>query len=193
MSVLASSRKCLDTDRKFSKVLFTEVSNDLKVFSDEEWESVKETLEYKKILIAVYIRTNIDNLVLLIDEDNKIASISNVPTFVSDSGIYPNILVDSGLICAKNLIESVFSFKNTEAMQRLVMNSVCYPVGAVETSKKYVLVFNVVLSNTLLVDSDISLKQGFHFHPIETLCLTDSLQKEISESLIIVKSEDNKK
>ena len=191
MSILASKRGCLEFDRKFSKELFTEVSDNLKVFTDEEWESVKDTLEYKKVLIAVYIRTDTENLVLLIDKD-RFANISNVPPFIIDSGLYPHVLVDAGLICGKSLIDSVFSFKSAEAMKRLVMKSTCYPVGAVETLKKYVLVFNVILSESLLRDPEISLKQGFHFHPIESLCLTDLLQKDISESLIIVKSEDKK-
>lgn len=191
MSVLASKRGCLEFDRKFSKELFTEVSDNLKVFTDEEWESVKDTLEYKKVLIAVYIRTDTENLVLLVDKD-KFANISNVPPFIVDSGVYPHVLVDAGLICGKSLIDSAFSFKSAEAMKRLVMKSTCYPVGAVETLKKYVLVFNVILSESLLRDPEISLRQGFHFHPIESLYLTDLLQKDISESLIIVKSEDKK-
>lgn len=191
MSVLASKRGCLEFDRKFSKELFTEVSDNLKSFTDEEWESIKETREYKKVLVAVYIRTDVDNLVLLVDKD-KFTNIFDVPTFISDSGLYPHILVDSGLVCGKSFIDSVFSFKSEEAMKRLVMKSTCYPVGAVETSKKYVLVFNVVLSESLLRDPEIVLNQGFHFYPIESLNLTDSLQREISESLIIVKSEDKK-
>lgn len=191
MSVLASSRGCLDTDRKFSKELFTKVSENLKVFTDEEWKSVKETLDYKKVLIAVYIRTDVDNLVLLIDKD-KFANISNVPPFIVDSGLYPHILVDSGLICGKSLIDLAFNFKSAEAMKRLVVHSTCYPVGAVETSKKYVLVFNVVLSESLLKDPEITLKQGFYFRPIETLHPLDSLQRDISESLVLVKGEDKK-
>lgn len=192
MSVLASKRCCTEYDRKFSKELFTEVSDNLKVFTDEEWESIKDTLEYKKVLVAVYIRTDVDNLVLMLDRD-KFSHLSNVPPFVVDSGLYPHILIDSGLICAKNLIDNAFSFKSEEAMKRLAVKSTCYPVGAVETSKKYVLVFNAVLSTDLLTDKDIVLKQGFHFKPIETLYLTDELQREISESLVIVKSEDKKK
>lgn len=191
MSILASKRGCLEFDRKFSKELFTEVTENLKVFTDEEWESIKETREYKKILIAVYVRTDVDNLVLLIDKD-KIANIQNVPPFISNSGLYPHILVDAGLVCGKSFIDTAFSFKSAEAMKRLVVNSTCYPVGAVETSKKYVLVFNVVLSESLLRDTEISLNQGFHFYPIETLHLTDLLQGDIAKSLILVKSEDKK-
>ena len=189
MSILASTSEHI-SDRGFSKELFTEVSKNLKVFTDEEWDSIKDTLEYKKVLIAVYVRT-VDNLVLLIDKD-KFANISNVPPFMCNCGLYPNILVDAGLVSSKSFIESVFNFKYASSAERFVVNSTCYPVGAVETSKKYVLVFNVVLSDTLLSDTEISLKQGFYFHPIESLHPTDSLQKEISESLVIVKSEDKK-
>ena len=191
MSVLISHRNS-DSDRKFSKELFTEVVENLKAIPDEEWETTKDMLADKKVLIAVYVRTDKENLVLMVDED-KFASVSNVPPFIANGGIYPNILVDSGLVCGKSLIDQAFNFKSAEAMKRLVMNSTCYPVGAVETLKKYVAVFNVIVSEDLLTDSEIILNQGYYFRPIETLCLTDSLQSEISESLIIVKSEDKKK
>ena len=192
MSVLISHRKYLECDRKFSKGLYSEVVENLKVLPDEEWESTKDMLADKKVLIAVYVRTDKDNLVLMVDKD-KFASVSNVPPFIANGGLYPNILVDSGLVCGKNLIDQAFHFKSAEAMKKLVMNSTCYPVGAVETSKKYVAVFNVIISEDLLTDTEISLNQGYHFRPIETLCLTDSLQSEISESLVIVESEDKKK
>lgn len=188
MSILASKRGGFE--RKFSKELFTEVAENLKVFTDEEWASIvnDETVfnDHKEVLIAVYIRTDVENLVLLINKES-FASISNVPSFITDSGIYSQSVIDAGLICSKSLIDTAFNFKSAEAMKRLVVNSVCFPVGAVETPKNYVLVFNVVMSENLLRDTEISLNAGFHFHPIESLCLTDSLQKEISESLILVK------
>lgn len=190
MSILASKKGSRDYDRKFSKELFSAVADNLTVFSDDEWESINsdETAvkEHKKVLIAVYIRTDKDNLVLTLDK-GKFAQVSNVPPAVAHGGLYPSILVDSGLICAKSLLDQAFTVSSEEALKRLVFNSTCYPVGAVETSKKFVLVFNVVLSVDLLRDPEISLNSGFHFHPIETLSLTDSLQSEISESLILVK------
>lgn len=189
MSILASNSGGLNIDSKFSKELFTKVAENLKVFTDEDWELIKNTSEYKKVLIAVYVRTDKDNLVLMVDKD-KFASISNIPPFIIESGVYANTLIDVGLLCGKTLIDKVFDFHSSEAMNRLVAFSTCYPVGAVETSKKYVLVYNVIISESLLRDSEISLKQGFYFCPIESLCLTDSLQKEISESLIIVKEGD---
>lgn len=189
MSVLVSSSGRLDTHTEFSKELFTEVSQNLKVFTDEEWESVKDNPEYKNILIAVYIRTDVDNLVLLIDKE-KFARISNVPPFISDSGLYPNILLDIGFLYGKSLVESAFSFKSSESLKRFVGNSTCYPVGAVDTANNYVLVFNVVISEKLLRDTEIVLNQGFHFYPIDNLSVTDSLQKAISKSLIIVKGDD---
>lgn len=193
MSVLASKKGCLEHDRKFSKELFTAVADNLKVFTDEEWVTDRNTLDYKKVLIAVYVRTDVDNLVLLTDKDSKIALVSNVQPFILNSGLYPNILIDSGIVSAKNVIDVAFSFKSEEAMKRLVTHSTCYPVGAVETSKSYVLVFSVVLSADLLRDQEITLNEDFHFKPIETLHLTDLLQRDISESLVIVKSEDKKK
>lgn len=192
MSVLVSSIKHLEHDRKFSKGLYTEIQENLKAMTDEEWETTKDMIADKKVLIAVYVRTDKENLVLMVDSD-KFASISNVPDFITDSGLYPNTLIDAGLVCAKSLIDQAFHFKSAEAMKRLVMKSACYPVGAVETSKKYIPVFNVVIAEDLLRDTDISLNKGFHFSPIESLCLTDSLQREISESLVIVKSEEAKK
>ena len=189
MSVLVSSSGRLDTHTEFSKELFTEVSQNLKVFTDEEWESVKDNPEYKNILIAVYVRTDVDNLVLLIDKE-KFARISNVPPFISDSGLYPNILLDIGFLYGKSLVESAFSFKSSESLKRFVGNSTCYPVGAVDTANNYVLVFNVVISEKLLRDTEIVLNQGFHFYPIDNLSVTDSLQKAISKSLVIVKGDD---
>lgn len=189
MKIIASKRVSSDSSIKFSKELFRGVSSDLTVFSEEEWESYKDN--YKEVQFAVYARTDTDNLVLLLDKD-KFASIKKAPFFVANSGLYPNILVDSGLICGKSFIDFAFDFKSKEAMERLVAHSICYPVGAVETSEKYVLVFNIVLSESLLRDPEISLKQGLHFYHIETLHTADSLQKAISESLIIVKSEDKK-
>lgn len=188
MSVLISHRKYLEyeCDRKFSKSLYSEVVENLKVLPDEEWENTKDTIDNKKVLIAVYVRTDKDNLVLMVDKD-KFASVSNVPPFVVDGGIYPNMLADAGLVCGKSLIDQAFHFKSEEAMKRLVMKSTCYPVGAVETSRKYVVVFNVIISEDLLKDTEISLNQGYYFRPIESLYLTDLLQREISESLVIVK------
>ena len=193
MSVLISHKGDLTPDHRFSKELFTAVSENLKVLTDEEWDATnKDMIVEKKVLIAVYIRTNEDNLVLMVDND-RFADVFNVPDFISNCGLYPHILVDSGLICAKNLIDLAFTFKSEGAMKRFVTNSTCFPVGAVETSKKYVAVFNAVLSVDLLRDHEIVLNKGFHFRPIETLHLTDELQREISESLVIVKSEDKKK
>lgn len=191
MSVIASKRGHLDYDREFSKELFNEVADNLAIFTDEEWESIKDTLDYKEVLVAVYIRTNVENLVLLVDKE-KFSHISNIPSFVSSSGLYPHLLIDAGLICGKNLIDLAFSFKSPKATERFVYSSTCYPVGAVETSKKYVLVYNVVIDETLLRDTEISLNEGFHFCPIDTLIVEDILQREISKSLIIVKSEDKK-
>ena len=189
MSVLVSYRQS-ESSQKFSKELFTEVSNNLAVFTDEEWESHKD--EYKKVLIAVYVRTCYDNLVLMIDED-KFANIFNIPPFISDSGIYPTVLIDSGVVNAKEFITSAFAFKSAEALNRFVSQSTCYPVGAIETPKKFVLVFNTIISDEVLRDPDIVLNKGYYFRPIESLCLSDSLQREISESLVIVKKSEDKK
>lgn len=182
MSVLVS--KCEKTYEGFSKELFTEVSQTLKIISDEEWEANEE--QSKKVLFAVYVRTDTDNLVLMVDTD-KFAKISHAPPFITSGGVYPNILIDTGLMCGKSLLDSVFSVKDDKALYRLVNNSACFPVGAVETSKKYVLVFNVVLSSNLLEDNEIALQQGYYFKPIETLKVSDSLQKDISKSLIIIR------
>lgn len=191
MSILASKRGHSAFDRKFSKELFSEVANNLRVFSDLEWATDKESLNYKRVYIAVYVRTDRDNLVLMIDKD-RFASVSDIPPSIINSGIYCNTLIDAGLVCGKNLIDQAFNFKSAEAMQRLVMKSTCYPVGAVETSNSYALVYNVIIAEDLLRDAEISLERGFHFHPIESLYLTDLLQGDIAKSLILVKSEDKK-
>ena len=191
MNILISHRDKLEAEQKFSRELFTEVANNLSVLTNEEWESKKAMLADKEVLIAVYVRTDRENLVLMIDKD-RFASVSNVPPFIIDSGIYPSTLVDAGIVCGKSLIDQAFHFKSEEAMKRLVIKSVCYPVGAVETLKKYVVAFNIIISEDLLKDTEISLNQGFHFRPIESLNLTDLLQRDISDSLVLVKSEDKK-
>lgn len=191
MSILASKRGQSSFDRKFSKELFSEVANNLRVFSDLEWATDKESLNYKRVYIAVYVRTDRDNLVLMIDKD-RFASVTDIPPSIINSGIYRNTLIDAGLVCGKNFIDQAFNFKSAEAMQRLVMKSTCYPVGAVETSDSYALVYNIIIAEDLLRDAEISLERGFHFHPIESLYLTDLLQWDIAKSLILVKSEDKK-
>ena len=126
------------------------------------------------------------------DEGKKFAIVSNVPPFIIDSGVYPTVLNDSGLVSAKNLVDLAFNFSGQKAMQKFVLNSTCFPVGAIETSHKYILVYNVVISESLLRDKEINLNKGFHFHPIESLHFEDLFQRDIAESLIIVKSEEAK-
>ena len=187
MNVLVS--KCNGSDMKFSKGLFIEVADNLKVMKAEELEACEEP--YKKVSFAAYLRTDKDNLVLLIDKD-KIANLFNVPSYALNGGLmHSTFAVDVGYLSGKTLCESAFSFKSSQARDRFASNSTCFPIGAVETTKSLVLVYNVVVSVDLLRDAEIVLNSGFHFHPIETLTLSDSLQREISESLVIVKSEDN--
>ena len=137
----------------------------------------------------MYLRTNKDNLVLTIDT-GKFAKISNVPQTMLDSGLYPNFLFDTGLICGKNFLDTAFEVSSTQALHRLAKNTTCFPVGVVETSKSYVVVFNIIMFNSLLTDSEITLKKGFHFIPIETLKCADTLQEEIAESLVLVKPKE---
>lgn len=188
MSILVS--KCKASYDKFSKELYTEVSENLRLIPDEDFNE-DDVESYKKVLCAVYVRTDTDNLVLLLRKD-KFAGIFDIPEPVSNIGLYDNILIDSGLVNGKNLLDLVFSCKSQEALQRLVLKSTCYPVGAVESRRKYITVFNVIISSEVLRDKEIVLNEGFYFRPIETLSVQDSLQKEISESLVIVKSKETK-
>lgn len=184
MSVLSS--KCAKTDMSFRKEFFSEVAQNLVLFTDEEWESEKES--HKKVSLAVYVRTDIDNLVLTFNGD--FAKKFDIPAVVLSGDIYPHLLVDSGFVCGKELLDLAFNTKSEEALKRLAMHSVCFPVGAVETSENYVLVFNVIMSSELLKDSEIQLNQGFYFYPIPYLKNTeDFLQREILKSLVIVESE----
>lgn len=184
MSVLIS--KCANNScKEFSKELFTEIQQNLKIALDKEYFE-KDRESFKKVLFAVYVRTEKDNLVLTLRE-GVIAELSHTPPYMLSGSLYPNFLLDSGLLCGKNLLDSVFNVQSEEALKRLVTMSTCFPVGAVETTNNYVVVFNVIISDYLLTDSEIALKQGFYFHPIETLELSDSLQNEISKSLVIVR------
>ena len=186
MSVLASNcgHICADT-----KELFREVDKHLESFTDERWERFRDTPCYKEVAIAVYIRTDKSNRVLLVDKDT-FADIANIPHFIRDAGVYPNILIDAGVVCGRNLVETVFNLNSEEVLTRFAQNSTCYPVGAVETPKNYVLVFSIVISDSLLEDTEISIKQGYEFCDIKTLDLKDDVQKKISESLVLVESEE---
>lgn len=183
MNVLVS--KCAESSKEFSKELYTAVKQGLKIIPEDALPYHLEN-EYKGVMFAVYIRTDKDNLVLLVDK-GKIAVTSYANSVVLNGGLYPTVLSDLGMVCAKDLLEKVFAVKNVEALQRLITHSTCFPVGAVETSKKYVIVFNIVLSVDLLRDPEIVLREGFLFNPIETYKPEDSLQKSIAESLVIVK------
>lgn len=184
MNVLVS--KCENEYREFSKELFTKVSGSLSIIPEEAKEE-----SHKGILFAVYIRTDTDNLVVMLD-DEKFAEVSRVPDFVLSGGVYPNLLTDSGLLCGKTLLDKVFLVNSGTALHNLVTKSVCYPVGALETTNNYVLVFNIVISADLLKDPEIALKDGFELRPIETLKFKDLFQKEISKSLVLVKEEGSK-
>ena len=168
----------------FSKELFTEVSNNIKVITDEEWAQNSDN--YKRVWFAVYVRTDRDNLVLMIDKD-RISNISDPPSFMNSAGLYPTYLFDSGLMCGKQLIESAFSFKSTEALKRLVGGSACFPLGAYATKISNVLVFNVIVSSSVLSDEEISLKDGFHFVPIQSLKVRGKDQQTIADTLVLVK------
>ena len=187
MSILVCERGLNTYDKKFSKELFKNVRDNLKLFSDEEWELAKK--DYKEVMIAVYIRTDIDNLVLTPDGE-EFAVIMNAPSFMLSGGMYHNLIIDLGIMCAKRVIDSTFNFEHDVALHRFVGNSACYPVGVADSDDSYVFAFNVIMSSDLLKDPCISLRSGFHFHPIESLTFTDSLQKAISESLVIVNNEE---
>lgn len=184
MSKMCLVSKCSIPHSSFSKELYTEVSDNLKIMSEEEFEANPE--EYKKVLFAVYIRTDKDNLVLTMNKD-RFASVFHIPDFVVSGGVYPNLLYDSSIACGSEFVNSAFTFSSEEALVRFGGKSTCFPVGAVETAYKYIIVCNIIISSELLIDSEINLSSGFYFHPIETLKVKDSLQKEISKSLVLVK------
>lgn len=184
MSVIVSDI-CGNSYKEFSKELFTKVSDNLKSVPDTEIANLGKA---KEVLVSVYIRTDKDNLVLVLDEESS--RFSNVSSITDFTGLYPNFLPDRGLLCGKNLIERVFSVRTEEAIKRLIGNSTCFPVGAVETKNHYVAVFNIVISSSILTDPEIVLNEGFYFHPIETIKPKDSLQREISKSLVIVKESE---
>lgn len=168
----------------FSKEAFTEISNNLKIIDDEEFNSGEHT----KVQFSVYMRTNLGNLVLMID-DGKIANVTEAPYFMSSMGLYPTYSYDVGLMCGKLFIDSAFNVKSAEALKRLVTSSTCYPVGAYCTEHKYILVYSIVVSADLLSDPEINLKDGFRFVPIQSLEVDGTFQKRIADTLVIVKSE----
>lgn len=188
MSVLVSS--CKTPCKTFSKELFTEVSDNIKILSDEEWKENKDPC--KSVLFALYVRTDTDNLVITSDNKERFAQIYN-PPLTQGSVVYPNLTFDLSLLCGKDLLDNIVTVNSEEALERLALNSTCFPVGALETSKNYVLVFNIIVKLDLITeDSEIKLNKGFYLNPIETLSFSDSLQSEIAKSLVKVSSDSQR-
>lgn len=172
--------KCQST-QGFSRELYTQVNAELKL-SKEKPEG------YKRVLIAPYIRTMRDNLVVV--QEGFISPISSAT--VISQGLYPTYLFDTGLICCKNYMESVFVAKNEEAMMRIIKNSTCFPVGAVEIYD-IVVSFNIIVSDDLFRDPEIALSDGFTLYPIEVYHPEDIIQQELAKSLVLVKAEGGNK
>ena len=187
MSVLVSRITSKTPMREFSKDLFTEVHRNLEVVPDDYNRVYTE--EYKEVKVATYIRTDTDNLVLVLD-DGSISKVSDIPPI--SFGVYPSILIDCGLQISKDFITSSFTFKSEEALRKFGIKSTCYPVGAIMSQSECIAVFSIIISESLLREPDIILNSGLQFRPIETLHFEDELQREISKSLVLVKSEDKK-
>ena len=187
MSVLVS--KCRPTNHELSKELFKEISENLKIMTDEEWESNRDPY-YKRVTSAVYVRTDLDNLVLKLGED-KFVSVEEAPEpLISSNAIYHTLLLDIGYLHGANLLKELFESDSPESRRELAFNSFCFPVGAVEMDDSYVVISNVIVSSARLKLHRMTLNQGFTFQPIESLKdVKDYLQKEILKSLVLVKSE----
>lgn len=186
MNILVSH--CINTEGARGGKLFNSVNASLKVIPEEELGSSEKPC--KRVSIAVYLRTDIDNLVLMLDKDS-IAKLFPVPSLITNSGVvYPTLLVDSGLVIGKNFIESAFTFDSAEALENFVKFSTCFPVDAIETEDSFIIVFNVIVSRKFfLSNTDFKFNNGYVFYPIESLKLEDSIQKEISKSLVLVKGD----
>lgn len=182
MKILVSKSDKISCGEVYKEV-FGEVSRNIEIIDEEE---LKNKEGYKRVLFSAYVRTDIDNLVLMLDK-GKFAEISSAPSLVLSGGVYPTLAVDIGLLSGKSILDKAFKVDDYEALKKLIGNSTCFPVGVLETNNNYILVFNVVISNALLQDPSIHLQQGFHFQPIETLEVSDSLQKSISDTLVIVR------
>lgn len=175
----------------FSKSLFTDVRRGLKLV--EEVEDIPEG--YKPVHFASYLRTDKDNLVLVNQNAGSYLSLdeSALPDFTLASDLvenYPNILVDLSMLTCKTLLDSAFSFSSKDRLQEFVMNSQCFPVGAVESDLSFYVVSNIVINSDILTrfsdPSESFLNHGYCFKPIETLRAKGSLEKAVSKSLIIV-------
>lgn len=179
--------------------LVSPASQDVGKFSKDRYYSIKEGLsivpeiteESKPVRFACYLRTDRDNLVLTHEESFVFFDDSDVMNAVGSmiSYIYDNILVDLSLYTCQKYLNSVFGALSKEAITRVVLKSHCYPVGAVETEDRLIVVSNIIISADLLTDPEIALSEGYTFHPIETLKIEDNVQKAISESLVYVKSD----
>ena len=173
---------CYTTYPEVSKEAFSDISSNIVIKDSLDSDSQC----YLPVKFAVYIRTDKGNLVLVNNEGN-FAEILDAPDSMLSGGVYPTISYDAGIMCAKSFLDSAFTFKTNEALQRLVLNSTCFPVGAFAINDSYILVFNVILSQSLLFDPEISLNSGFSFIPIQTVCgIKDRCQSEISKTLVLV-------
>lgn len=175
----------------YSKSANSKVGFDKKLFLEVEENVILSEFpqsNYKPVYFVAYARTDYDNLVLL--WNNELALNIKYDAGNMTPSLYLNLFDDVGLFCGKSLLDNVFSSVSVASWQDIAKKSTCYPVGAVETEDSFYVVFNVVLSVDLLRRSDIELKVGYTFSPIETYATEDTLCKAISKSLVIVKDKE---
>lgn len=189
MSFLVSKASDISPIGVFNKSLFTLIKEGLKL--------VDETPEgYKPVHFVCYLRTDKDNLVMTkyngsyLSLDESALSLFTLCSDVVET--YPNLLVDLCLLSSKTLLESAFQTSERSHLERIVTNSTCYPVGAIETEDNYYIVSNIIVSldvlNELSSPTTTPISRGYYLKPIETLSPEDALEKAIASSLVLVKS-----
>lgn len=166
---------------KFNKELFRLIRDNSIISND--LEAIGNRLPVK---FAIAMRTTEGNLVLTDFEDNAFF-IESPKT--SGTTMYPNLIYDLGLQMCKYVIDLVLKEVSLVDLIPIIRQSMAYPVGAMCCEDYHLIVFHIVLTDTVLRDPKFKLFSGFKFVPIQTYAPKNKEQEELVKSLVIVQSE----
>ncbi len=185
MSVIVSKIAGEELD---PKKLYTFVKDNLRcVPTDCMTEGVSPDT-HRRIMFATHIRTDRENL--LVVKQDRFASIVPPPEqLVRQFGLEPfdSFMNDCALLSGKSLFDSVYRFTDKKVFEEFIQRSTCYPIGVYVLDDAYVVMSNIVVSETLISDPSISFRDGFQYTPIEAYSPQDRAQKELAQCLILTK------
>ena len=166
---------------KFNKELFRLVCDNSLVISN--LKAIGSRLPVK---FAIAMRTTEGNLLLTDFEDN--AFFVESPNTLGEI-TYSNFIYDLGLHMCKSVIDLVLKEVSPVDLIPIIKQSTAYPVGAMCCEEYHLIVFHIVLKDTVLQDPKFKLFSGFKFVPIQTYTPKNKEQEELVKSLVIVRSE----